>query len=61
MSPQEIFDFIDEEIEGSIKKMIVGTKDTFERYKAEIGFGRHLKDRIKSKLQKEAKNAVAKR
>ena len=55
MTPQQIFDLLDNEVEAIIKKMVAGTKDTFDRYKAEIVFCRHLKTKIKNDLEKEAK------
>ena len=56
MTWQEVIDLLDEETQKSIGKLIAGSKDDHERYKAEISAYRRLKDRIKNKVKKEAES-----
>lgn len=61
MTYQDFMDLLDEEIDNSIKAMIAGSHEDFSKYKAQINAYRHLKIKVKNKLEKEAKNAVAER
>ena len=61
MTWQEVFDLLDEEIENSIKKMISGKKEDFEKYQAEISAYKHLKNRIHNQIKKEAEKHGKKR
>ena len=61
MTYQDFMDLLDEEIDNSIKAMINGEQENFIKYQAQINTYKHLKIKIKTKLEKEAKNAVAKR
>jgi len=61
MNWQDFMDLLDEEIEKSIQKMVAGTKIEFEKYQGEINAYKYLKEKVKNRLKKEAKDGVAKR